>query len=164
MTPEHYQTLYEYNRWANLRVLEFVSELSEQALTEARFSYPSIQAILAHMVGAETSWFARCRGESGLQPPDAGALSTLAAIKTRWDEVYEEERAYLGGLTESDLNRTLTYRNSRGQEFTDPVGLLLVHVANHATQHRSEVALNLTALGHSPGNLDVIVYLREHQA
>ena len=164
MTPEHYQTLYEYNRWANLRVLEFVSELSEQALTEARFSYPSIQAILAHMVGAETSWFARCRGESGLPAPDAGALSTLAAIKTRWDEVYEEERAYLGGLTESDLNRTLTYRNSRGQELTDPVGLLLVHVANHATQHRSEVALNLTALGHSPGNLDVIVYLREHQA
>ena len=164
MTPEHYRTLYEYNRWANLRVLEFVSKLSEQALTDERFSYPSIHAILAHMVAAETSWVARCRGESGLQAPDAGALSTLAAIKTRWDEVYEEERAYLGGLTESDLNRTLTYRTSRGQEFTDPVGLLLVHVANHATQHRSEVALNLTALGHSPGNLDVIVYLRELQA
>jgi uncharacterized damage-inducible protein DinB len=38
---------------------------------------------------------------------------------------------------------------------------LLVHVLNHGTQHRSEAALLLTSYGQSPGDLDLILFLRE---
>jgi hypothetical protein len=30
--------------------------------------------------------------------------------------------------------------------------------ANHATQHRSEAALLMTESGHSPGNLDYLIF------
>lgn len=33
---------------------------------------------------------------------------------------------------------------------------VMLHVANHATQHRSEVALMLTTFRHSPGDLDIL--------
>jgi uncharacterized damage-inducible protein DinB len=40
--------------------------------------------------------------------------------------------------------------------FAVPRWLILAHVVNHGTQHRSELARYLTECGHSPGNLDLL--------
>jgi uncharacterized damage-inducible protein DinB len=38
------------------------------------------------------------------------------------------------------------------------VHVMLLHLANHGTQHRSEAAILLTQAGRSPGDLDLIDY------
>jgi uncharacterized damage-inducible protein DinB len=38
---------------------------------------------------------------------------------------------------------------------------VLLHVLNHNTQHRAEAAAMLTDLGHSPGDIDMLIYFRE---
>ena len=40
----------------------------------------------------------------------------------------------------------------------DPA-VVLMHLVNHGTQHRSEAATILTDLGQSPGNIDLLVFV-----
>lgn len=51
-----------------------------------------------------------------------------------------------------------------GHSFATPVWQILVHAANRATQHRSELAAMLTIRGHSAGDLDMILYFRQQAA
>ncbi len=48
------------------------------------------------------------------------------------------------------------YTRSDGEPRVRPFWHTLVHVVNHGTQHRSELARFLTDRGHSPGELDLL--------
>ena len=65
----------------------------------------------------------------------------------------------MDGLGEAELARVVGYTNTRGQPWAYPLWQMLIHQVNHATQHRSEAAMLLTQMGHSPGDLDLLVYM-----
>ena len=63
-------------------------------------------------------------------------------------------RAFLETLHDDGMHRMVVTR--RGDL---PLWQQLAHLANHSTQHRSEVAEMLTQMGRSPGDLDLMQYL-----
>lgn len=63
-------------------------------------------------------------------------------------------RRYVGSLGQGALNEQLAM--SDDPEDVLPRWLILAHVVNHGTQHRSELARYLTECGHSPGDLDLL--------
>jgi uncharacterized damage-inducible protein DinB len=79
-------------------------------------------------------------------------LDDLPAIHAFCLEEDATLRSYLASLDETSLNETL----APSPDFTVPRWLVLAHVVNHGTQHRSELARHLTGCGHSPGDLDLL--------
>jgi uncharacterized damage-inducible protein DinB len=155
-------TLYDYNYWANRRILSAVAKLTpEQFLAPAAMSRGSVRDVLVHAFDAEEVWRQRCQAgatPAGLANP--ADFPTFAVLTERWQAAEAAMRAYVGALSDDAVNAPLAYRTTKGVPYTDILWHILIHVVNHGTQHRAEVAHVLTSCGYSPGDIDFIVYLR----
>ncbi len=165
MDIAYLRLLFAYNRWANQRVLARAAELTEEECTRQLpgLSMGSIAGVLAHQLGTEMIWLARCRGESPAAVPSWMDFTSFDALVSRWQEQEAAQSRFLDSLDDAAVTSPVTYRTTRGEEFSQPLGYLMAHVVNHGTQFRAEAAVGLTALGHSPGDLDLILYLRSNQ-
>lgn len=163
MNLDTIRELYEYSAWANTRILQAAARLNAEQLAQAPLNgLGSIHSILAHTLGAERVWLRRWRGDSPIAMLQPGDVPTLAALQTLWNESAQELHAFLGSLQQADLDAVIAYHTLSGQPMAEQLGRMLLHVVNHGTQHRSECAALLTAFGQSPGDLDFIVFLRQH--
>jgi uncharacterized damage-inducible protein DinB len=160
MNTTYIRLLYNYNAWANRRILDMASQLSpDQLLSRVGAGFDSIHDILVHTMAAQWIWLSRWQGVSPTSLFNPAEFPDLAAIRSRWETLETETQAFVAGLSEASLDETIAYRNTRGRPFAYRLWQMMAHQVNHATQHRSEVAAILTHLGHSPGDLDLLVYL-----
>jgi uncharacterized damage-inducible protein DinB len=146
------QDLYAYHRWANGKLFDVSVALGEDACAREigkHFSVPTLRQMFAHLYMAEMNWLQRFKGVS---PPGLPFMDTasMAELRGRWDTLEAELKAFIDGLGDAGLGRVVEYKNSRGEAFRAPLGVLLQHVANHATHHRSEIATMLTIVSGSP--------------
>lgn len=158
-------TLFDYNYWANARVLNAAAHLNESQFTAAaRLSHGSVRGTLAHTLATEIVWRLRChKGISPTVLPGENDFPTLEVLRRRWAEEERAMRAYLNQLTDEAINQPVHYRTTKGIPQETILWHILTHVVNHGTQFRSEAAVALSEYGHSPGDLDLIAYVREQK-
>jgi uncharacterized damage-inducible protein DinB len=155
-------SLYRYNAWANARILGAVSQVTaEQYLVSASYSHGGLQGTLVHILSAEWIWRSRWEGHSPTGHLSTEDFPTFAALRDHWQGEEKALMAFVENVSEEALNSLLAYRTTSGKPHENLLWELMVHLVNHGTQHRSEVAVILTDFGHSPGDIDFILYLRE---
>ena len=157
------QQLYAYHREATGRVFESAGRLtSAQFVAECVPGLRPVRDTLVHMVATEAvhlDWAAGrlSHAESFAREFRPEGFATLDSVAAFWAEVSSESKVFFEGLTgDGELARELARSPSAGGPPTRLLWEVLLHVANHATQHRAEVAAMLTAAGQSPGDLDFL--------
>jgi uncharacterized damage-inducible protein DinB len=162
VSPQEISKLFAYNRWANARTLEPVSKLtSEEYGRTLGGSFPSVGETLAHIYAAEWIWLERWQGRSPRGLPPAQDVPTLEELREKWRAVEDGQRAFVDAVTEARMTEVVTYVNVKGETWSYPLGEMFVHLVNHSTYHRGQVATMLRQLGKAPHSTDYLVFLDE---
>jgi uncharacterized damage-inducible protein DinB len=146
---KYFLKLYQYNAWANKRVIG--------ALIRQQVNDEKILSLLGHVVAAQFLWLHRIKG---LPAPDVklwgnyslDQLVTMAETAGKqWLEFVEST---------DNFDREMTYRNYVNEPYTNNVENIMIHLVNHSSYHRAQIAMLLRQKGYEPINTDFITYDR----
>ncbi len=152
---------FAYNKWANDRTAEAIRSLSaEQAHRHLGSSFPTIAATAAHIASAEWIWLRRWKGESPTSHPGWATQAALDVVFAKFAEIEAERAAWLATLTEADIDRVVGFRLLNGHEDHQRLSSQLMHLVNHSTYHRGQIAGMIRQVGGTPLSTDLIAYRR----
>lgn len=154
------EDLYRYNDWAHGRLFRLCDGLDDTQLDEPReMGFGSLRNTLFHIMIAEQIWMERWKLIPWRPfPVDAGGMP-LAEIESRLDELSRDRQRLMDSERNDNWNRSVTYRDSKGNEYTNDLSSLLLHVANHSTHHRAQALNFLKSYGRTiPVGLDYLMY------
>lgn len=138
MNADAFRDLYEYHFKINRKIWDTsVMALTDEQFTQTvDYSIGSVRNQVVHMLNIDDRWFCGLRGLEApgfLNPvhfPDRGV------IRAKWDAVEADMRAYLTGLRdEMLLGPAFGAADSSGFRLWQ----VLIHVANHGTDHRGQL-------------------------
>jgi uncharacterized damage-inducible protein DinB len=165
MGPADMVALYEYNAWADRRVLDAASALSREQFTKQMgSSFSSVRDTLAHIYGVEWLWLERFQGRSPAAIPDDAEFADIAKLKASWAMFEPRLLSFARGLTQEDLDRVMEYKTMKFGVYRNPLWQSMQHLVNHGTYHRGQVTTMLRQLGAQPILTDLMHFYREQAA
>lgn len=149
--------LLRYHEWANSRILATIAQVAPEALTApAALDHGTAWQTLLHLVDVEWSWRLIAQGEpTPAMLWEIETLTDLPQLTTFWHGEQATLRAYIQSLDTAALQAIVEFGAAEAPQQAKR-GQILLHLLNHSTQHRTELARYLTDRGHSPGDLDLL--------
>ena len=153
-----------YNVWANHRIIYVLEQLEENQWYQViPSSFNSLYKTLLHVWDADSIWWQRMRLHEHIVVPSANFDPSVKDACNGWLHQAMEWENFIKSdqFTEEVINSKLIYRNSKGEEFHQPVSEVIMHLFNHSTYHRGQLVTMLRALGVDKiPSTDFIVFTR----
>jgi uncharacterized damage-inducible protein DinB len=164
--PHRYTMFAGYNAWANARIYDAASALSDADYRADRGAFfKSVHGTLNHLLVADRIWMRRFTGE-GPSPTRLYEILFEDFSELRDARRAEDQRIvdYIAGLTDADLNGLFRYRTiTNPVTIEQPLAPALDHFFNHQTHHRGQVHCLLSGMlgNDATPSLDLIIFQRE---
>ena len=155
------RTLMRYKAWANELVFAAAAKLPEAELTAPRkIVFGSLLRTLNHVYAMDEVWRAhleaRPHGYATRNPEVCPSLAELRDAQAGMDAWFVR---YADSLSRED--EIVNFRFIGGGSGSMTRRDILLHVANHGTYHRGNVASMMYQAGVAPPTTDLPVFLRE---
>ena len=148
---EYFRRQFAYDSWANREVI-----LAMRAQTDE--GERALQ-LMSHIVAAERLWLERLEQQPQGVPvwPKADLSwceAQIADLERLWTE-------YLQRISDDDLAREISYKNSKGEAWASTIEDILSHVILHSAYHRGQIASHMRGVGQTPAYTDFIHGVRQ---
>ena len=149
----YFQKLYQYNQWANSGLCKHLKKLNDQSA--------EVMKRMSHIVAAEEIWYNRIK-PLGFDHLPLFDVQPWEVLEPRLTSSAQRLLDLLQGM--EDFGVEIRYSNLAGKSFASSLSDILIHLANHGTYHRGQIATLLRQQGLEPLPTDYIFYCREHVA
>jgi uncharacterized damage-inducible protein DinB len=161
MNADAFRHFYDYHFAENRKVRGYVTSLSfEQFTQNVNYSHGSVRDQIVHLIDAEDVWFSELRDVQPSEPLPPANSDDREIIREHWDRVEQGMRAYLAELRDEMLFDKPIKEPEEDKDLI--VWQVLLHVANHATDHRAQLLRVLHDLGVETTYQDYIFYVYGH--
>ena len=142
---------FAYDAWANREVLNAIRSAGGE-------DKRSLQ-LMSHICAAERLWLERLKQVPQSIPvwPELG----LAQCEAEADALGKLWFEHLDLITAGDVTQAITYKNSKGETWTNTIVDVLAHVMSHSGYHRGQIASHMRENGQTPANTDFIHGVRQ---
>ena len=149
MTEIFLVKLFEHNNWANQKIIEACSSLSDEQLDAEPQSVTkgSIRRTLVHLVSSQQSYLRT------LTLPLEARLDAPTVAFAELQESASKSGEGLLTLARGEQNPLTSRLQTRDGYYVES-WVLMVQIINHATEHREQICSMLSALGVTPPDLD----------
>jgi uncharacterized damage-inducible protein DinB len=146
LEPQIIHAMAAYNTYANGVLLEAAAQVRVNELTRtASPSRGSLLVLIHHMLAVEAHYLAACRQQRFVWDPLAyPGVPELQALAAR---LGQEAEQFIAGLGEGEASQEVPLQLA-GNTFHFPIWQLLLQAYLHSSQHRGELSILLSNLGH----------------
>lgn len=163
---QHFMMFAAYNRWANARIYDAASELSEDEFQrDVGAAFGSLMGTLNHILVADRIWMKRFTNE-GDAPAKLDTILHRELSSLREARQAEDARIvdWIGAMTPEGLAGRFTYITVTDvRTISQRLSPALGHVFNHQTHHRGQAHAILTMLGQPSVVLDLVYFQRTEE-
>jgi uncharacterized damage-inducible protein DinB len=161
MNADAFRHFYNYHFTENRKIWDsYVMPLTQEQFTqEVRYSHGSVRNQIVHLISADDTWFSGLRGLAIPEPLNPADFDDRQVIRAHWDNVEHNMRAYLAKLRDDML---FEKPFAEGEDKDLILWQVLLHVANHGTDHRAQLLRLLNDLGVKTTSQDYIFYVYEN--
>jgi uncharacterized damage-inducible protein DinB len=160
MQPLPILELLEYDLWATRKLLESVVQLNqEQFAREFAGPLSSVRQQVVHLVSVRDRYRARLMKEP-VPSVSSEDFVKAAELEAYFERVAEGMQLFAASISPEFLGEEIRHDTRRGV-YVATVEQTLLHVVNHGTYHRGQVAALLKLHGVEPVDTDFLIWTGE---
>jgi uncharacterized damage-inducible protein DinB len=154
----------EFMQWADNIMLSALSNLPEDKLLHDRGnSFSSLFDTLRHIYLAELLWLKKVTGQPGAMLADLPQPADLPALTETWPDVHRQWLAFSLPRQSQEWPQLLHFPTRHFGEIEMPYWQIVMHLTNHGSYHRGQLATMLRQAGIAPQPTDLLLFYRSRQ-